>query len=807
MAPTPTDVTPPEETCVGLIEEAFSQAEGVAGVDLDTDARRLAVRYDSRQISSPRLNQLVQQVDSDLQRNLETCTWRLNRRGGRLCESCALSLEDRVRELQGVRKAAASYRGGVLSVTFDHTLISPDELTKSVRRLGAPVAPSQPAVPDETAEHAWQRRVRSALEGQRLEVLLTAVAFVTMVAGWLAERTAAPLWASPLFFVSYLTGGTFGLKAGIESLREGRLDIDLLMILAAVGAAYVGAPFEGAMLLFLFSLSNVLQAYALGRTRSAIRALMALRPNQARIRKGEGWVDLPIDEVALGDRYLVRPGDRIPLDGRVVAGESAVDQAPITGESLPVPRRPGDLLLAGTINKNGSLEAEVTRLAGDSTIARLIQLVEEAQSEKARTQRFLDRAEQYYAMGVVTFTALAIVVPVLIFEQPFQPAFYRAMTLMVAASPCALVISTPAAILSAIGNGARNGALFKGGAYIEQAAQIEVVAFDKTGTLTEGKPRVTDVFVLPPQPDEARDPGRWHGDEDALLALVAAVESRSEHVLAQATVNEAHTRALDFEEAITFQAMAGMGVQGKIDGRTVRIGNLRYFESMRCAGLKAATRETERLHREGKTTIVVAQIHDGGQTATLLGGISFADRLRPDAARTVHELKSLGVSRVVMLTGDDERIAHAIAAQTGVDAYYANLLPEDKVRLVRELEESHGAVAMVGDGVNDAPALASATIGIAMGAAGTDVALETADVVLMSDDLGNLPYVIALSRQTRRTLGINLAFAAGMIALMIAAIFAVDLSLPLAVVGHEGGTVLVSLNGLRLLFFRRKPSN
>jgi Cd2+/Zn2+-exporting ATPase len=801
-----------DESCLDVINDAVANEPGIVNVKLDTQQQQVSFDYDPNLITKPRMAQITQDITPTLQHHLKTCTMRLGPRGGRSCESCAAILEGRVCQLPGVRQAAASYMGGVLSITYDNSLISPDQLIQSISQFGINVAPSSadfPAVAEPTEpvqpplHHVW-----TWLTERNWEAIFTVVTLITMIVGWLAEFFGAPPIVSTVSYViAYVTGGTFGLKGSLESLRDRTIDIDLLMILAALGAAFVGAPFEGAMLLFLFSLSNVLQDYALDRTRNAIRALMKLRPDQALVRRGSGLVTLPVEKVVIGDRFVLRPGDRIPLDGVVIEGESTVDQASITGESMPVAKGQDDLILAGTINKNGSLEARVTKLAKDSTIAKMIKLVEEAQSQKAHTQRFLDKAEQYYAMGVIIFTILVAVIPVVVLGEEFQTAFYRAMTVMVAASPCALIISTPASILSAIGNGARKGVLFKGGVYMEQAAGIKVVAFDKTGTLTEGKPSVTDVKVIttgqisPPSPSKN---GLWHGDEDDLLALAATVETKSEHVLARATVEAANHRNLELSEALAFQAATGKGVQGLVNDRDIRVGNLRYFEEFTCPGLDTARQEVERLQAEGKTTVVVAQMTEEGQTAYLLGVIAFADRLRSDAADVVRDLKSLGVERVVMLTGDNERIAQAIASRVGVDDYYADLLPEDKVRITKALEAEFGSVAMVGDGVNDAPALASASIGIAMGAAGSDVALETADVVLLADDLGNLPYLIDLSRQTRKTLLINLGFATTMIAIMIIAIFTVALPLPLAVLGHEGGTVLVSLNGLRLLVYKRK---
>jgi Zn2+/Cd2+-exporting ATPase len=624
----------------------------------------------------------------------------------------------------------------------------------------------------------------------------TLITLLTMLAGLWVERTAVtdtmPLTAVILYTIAYVAGGSFGVQAGWRAVRRLRIDVDLLMVLAALGAALVGQPFEGAMLLFLFSLSNVLQEMALQRTRRAIEALMELRPDTAQVRRGDQLVTLPIEEVAIDNRFVVKPGERLPLDGVIVAGQAHLDQAAITGESMPVHKREGDTVFAGTINQNGHLEVRVTRLAQESTLARLIEMVEEAQGEKAETQRFIDKAEQYYAVGVIVFTALVAVVPQLMGWEPFGDSFYRAMTIMVAASPCAIVISTPATVLSAIGNGARRGILFKGGVYVETAAGIKVIAFDKTGTLTVGKPEMTDLIRL----NEAIS-------DTELLKLTAAVEAKSEHPLAQATVQAALAKGLDVPPATGFASEVGRGVQAKVNGRLIRIGNGRYFQDLSTPGLEAATAQAEQLEAEGKTSVIVAEISPDKREATLLGLVAFADVLRPDAPAVIRALKQTGIEHVVMLTGDNETVARHIAAEAGIDDYYAALLPADKVEAIKRIEAQYGPTAMVGDGVNDAPALATATIGIAMGAAGTDVALETADIVLMADDLNNLPYLIGLSHATRRTLVVNLTFALAMILIMIAAVFSINLALPLAVIGHEGGTVLVSLNGLRLLGYKQ----
>ena len=652
-------------------------------------------------------------------------------------------------------------------------------------------------------------RLRQWLSPLRAQAICVGITFVTMFAGLLTSQTQLPAWLPSLFYlIAYVAGGIFGVQASVESLRQRRVDVDLLMVLAALGAAFLGAPFEGAMLLFLFSLSNVLQDYALGRTRSAIQALMKLRPDQALVKVGQDAILRPIESLRIGDHILVRPGERVPLDGVVVEGESTVDESTLTGESMPVAKKAGAPVFAGTINQSGSLEVRVTKLAHESTIARLIRLVEEAQSEKAPTERFLDKFEQIYAMGVIGLTLLLAGVPPLIFGVPFTDAAYRAITVMVVASPCALVISTPAAILSAIANGARRGILFKGGAHLEEAARLEVIAFDKTGTLTMGKPAVTDVTIIPLiAPAHAAASRTVRRDqEDILLALAAAVESKSEHPLARAIVETARHRGLTIPSATNFASTPGQGVRAHVafmGGMDIAVGSLRYFDGVRLHGLERAMCEMERLQYEGKTAVLVAKLRTN-TSAVVLGVIAIADVLRPSAPQVVERLHRLGIRRVVMLTGDNERVARAVARQAGVDEYYADLLPQDKVTLIKRLSRAGDRprhVAMVGDGVNDAPALASASLGIAMGAAGTDVALETADVVLMSDDLRQIAYAIALSRQTRWVIIQNLIFAIAVIAVLVVVALGLQLPLPLGVVGHEGSTVIVVLNGLRLLFF------
>jgi len=718
---------------------------------------------------------------------LSTCAFQIERRGGR-GEAGARALERHLRDVPGVHDVDVSFRTGSVRVTYDESVTSAERLRKAVRDRDVSVQDDSETAPDEVTSRSERRR----------EAVFVGLTLVGMVAGLATGWLDGPpqfVWAG--YGVAYVFGGWYGLKGAAQTLRHRAVDIDLLMIVAALGALSIGAPFEGAMLLFLFSLSNTLQHYAIGRSRRAIKSLVEMRPDEAQALRDGEEVTIPIDEVAVGDVFVVRPGDKIPLDGVVTSGEGTVDQASLTGESVPVPKGPDDEVFGGTINESGSLEIEVTRQAHESAISRLITMVEDAQSEKAPTQQLIDRLEQPYVLGVFALTIAAIGVPLALGSE-FTGTFYRAMTLMVAASPCAVIISTPAAVLSAIASGGRQGVLFKGGEHVETAASIDAVAFDKTGTLTRGDTQLTDVFVRDGASDEPLT-------EDSLLSLAAAVQARSEHHLARATVAAADERSLDTPDAARFQSVAGKGVRADVDDGTIHIGNRSYFQTVlgdeSVDGLGPGLSRLNILESEGKTSVLVARKRHG-DTVTVLGWLAFTDTVRPNAAEMIDDLRSLGVEHIAMLTGDNERVAQRVADEVGIDEVQAELLPEEKVATIEGLVEQHENVAMVGDGVNDAPALATATLGIAMGGAGTDVALDTADVVLMGDDLSKIPYVLGLGRKTRRTLTVNLTIAFGAIALMVGTILLRGIPLPLAVIGHEGSTVLVSLNGLRLLGFR-----
>lgn len=637
----------------------------------------------------------------------------------------------------------------------------------------------------------------SVLSSERKEFILMVVAAVTLAAGGLAGWQGWGAVAAVAYTGTYLSGGWYGALNGLQSLRERKLDVDLLMILAALGAAVVGAPFEGGMLLFLFSLSNVLQNHALSRSRSAIRLLMQLRPSEVRMEADGETRMVPLEAVEVGAVVRLRPGDRIALDGEVLEGESSIDESSLSGKSMPVHKMPGSGIFAGTINQHGSLAYRVTKLAADSTLARIIKLVEEAQEEKARSQRFLEKAEGYYAGFVILFTISLILLPPLFLAAEFAASFYRAMTILVVASPCALVISTPAAFWAAIAGAARRGVLFKGGVHLEQLAGVDTVAFDKTGTLTTGKPEVTDFISCLQAADDSEE-----RSQNNLLQIAASAEAHSEHPIARAIENKAKEEGDELLPVDDFKSFPGKGAEALVEGRRILIGSPGLFTE-RGGQLEAEqSAAIDGFLSAGKTVVLVAEIKASGDGPALLGWIAVADQLRDDAVSAVKRLKRLGIRRVLMLTGDNEKVAHAIAAQTGIDEVHAGLLPEAKLDNINELTRT-GVVAMVGDGVNDAPALAKAHVGIAMGAAGTDVAMETADVVLMSSRLSHLVHALALARKSRRIVTQNLSFALGVILVLVGFTLFSHMPLTLGVVGHEGSTVLVCLNGLRLLVYKQ----
>ena len=610
----------------------------------------------------------------------------------------------------------------------------------------------------------------------RVAIGFVAATLLLLILGVVVERfsfaAALPIWG-----LAFFTGGWFALRKTIQSLRDRSLDVDLLMLIAAAGAYSVQAFWEGVVLLFLFSLGNVLEDFALGRTEASIRALMDLRPETVVIKEHDGSErTVPIDDIVPGMVAIVRPGDRIPVDGAVSDGRSAVDQSAITGESMPVPRDVGDPVMAGSVNLDGYLEIRIERRSDETVLAKVIDLVRDAREQRAPAQRMLDRYQPIYVIGVLGISGGALVM-LLLTGHSFSAAFLQSMTLLVVASPCALVISVPATMLSAIAAGARRGILVKGSGPMEGIAELTTIAFDKTGTLTRGRPAVLEIGTI----DATA--------EDEVLRIAAAVESRSEHHLAVAIVDEALERGLAIPDCDAFTARVGRGVEATVEGHAVLAGNIDFLVEHGIA--------TSGPFEDFRTRIDSATIVGVARDGTLIGMIAVADELRPEAAEAIRRLKELGIE-TAMLSGDRQAVADRVAATIGIDEPLGDLLPDAKVERIRVLA-GKGRIGMVGDGVNDAPALAVADVGIAMGGRGTDQALETADVVLMADRLLDVPYAIELARRMRRVVRQNLAFAGSVIiALAVLTLFD-KVPLPLGVLGHEGSTIIVTMNGLRLL--------
>ena len=752
------------DACVGRLTELL-QAEGLEKVHLvrEDGSARLCLHYDPQQFSVSRVRELAQAAGAKIGDRFRHESLRID---GMDCPTCATVIEHALQRTGGVLEASVSYAAERLRLEFDSEIIGRPAIIKRIQALGY-------AVLEEGHEAGWFAEHR--------ELVFSGVAGLLLLAGWLTGLAGAPRALSiGLLLGAYAAGGFYTLRDAWQSVKSRSFDIDTLMIVAAAGAAALGAWEEGALLLFLFSLGHALEHMAMDRARKAIEALAELAPRTAIVQRDGAEIEVRVEALQRGDRVVVKPGQRIPADGQVASGNSAVDQAPITGESMPVDKQPGDKVFAGTVNGEGVLTIEVTKLAQESTLARMVTMVAEAQTQKSPTQRFTDRFERIFVPVVLVGAVLLIVLPPL-FGFPFAESFYRAMAVLVAASPCALAIATPSAVLSGIARAARGGVLIKGGAHLENLGVLTAIAFDKTGTLTVGKPKVTNVVAI-------------SGDEARLLTIAAAVESRSAHPLAQAVVTEAKGRGLSWNEAGEVEAVTGKGVRAEFSGQKIVIGNARLFDGE--AIPEVVQQHADRLQKEGKTIMLIRMDEQ------FLGVVALADTPREGAKQVLERLHQTGIRKTIMLTGDNERVGRAIADAVGLDEVKAGLLPEDKVKAMEELAQRYGQVAMVGDGVNDAPAMARATVGIAMGGAGTDVALEAADVALMGDDLSRLPFAVALSRASKRIIRQNLWVSLGVVALLVPATLFGWAGIGVAVLIHEGSTLVVVLNALRLLAYR-----
>ncbi len=617
------------------------------------------------------------------------------------------------------------------------------------------------------------------------KVLMSAASGVILLTGWLMSLAGAQgSILLSIYIASILAGGYyFGREALTELFHEQEIGIELLMTTAAVTATIMGLAVEGATLVFLYSISEAAEGYTEEKTRSAVKALMELAPPVALVRRDGVEHEIPVEEIEIDDLFIVRPGEAIPTDGEIVAGTSSINQAPVTGESVPVERKEGDPVFAGSINGEGALEVRTTRIWSENTISRIIQMVEEARERKGRSQRFIERFGYRYSPAVLMSGIVIAIIPPLVFDASWAIWIERATVFIVAAAPCALVISIPITLVASLGTAARQGVLIKGGVYIEELAKVRVVALDKTGTITQGRPEVTDVLVL----------DRDTMDEDRLLALVTGIEQRSEHPLAHAILKYAEARSIMPVDVSDCRAIPGAGAEGRLHGRNVYAGNPSLFTDRLGLDLAQAEDDINRLQQSGRTVIVV------GDDRSALGVIALCDTVRDGARESIRALRTAGIRKVVMLTGDNERTAEFIARDAGIDVYYADLRPEEKAAMIRTLETQYGSTAMVGDGVNDAPALAEATVGVAMGAAGTDVALETADIALMADDLEKLVYALNLARRNQMIVRQNLVLSVIVISVLIAGAVTGFMGLPLTVLGHEISEFLVIGNGLRML--------
>ena len=789
------------DACIQRLSDLLKAKKGIEAVHvadpIQNGPGQICIHYDPNQLSIGEVRRLAQRAGAELDKRfghllIDTKPMHVRR---------ARTVESRANQIAGVLEAAAS-PAGVLRIEFDRLVIDEGSIRSEIEKIDGQFmeAVKDTAGKSEGDEHVHEH---GGIFGENSELIYAGICGELLLTGWLLSWTTVTSWVPWGCYISaYFFGGYFTFREAIENLRAGRFEIDFLMLVAAIGAATLGEWFEGALLLFLFSIGHALENYAMGRAKRAIESLAELAPQTAIVRRNENSVEVPVEQLQMNDIVIVKPNERLPADGFVIKGEGSVNQAPITGESVPADKRavkdaqeaaanpdrlePQYRVFVGTINGSGALEIQVTKLASESTLARVVKMVNEAETQKSPTQLFTDKFERFFVPAALSMVVLLMFAWVVI-DEPFSRSFYRAMAVLVAASPCALAISTPSAVLSGVARAARGGVLVKGGGPLENLGRLGAIAFDKTGTLTEGKPRLTDVVCVE------------NVAEEELLQVAVAVESLSDHPLASAVVSGGKDRLKSDSklQAHEVQSITGRGVKATIDGQQVYIGKDSLFDEVEGTPMPDGLRTSvEKLKADGRTTMIVRR---GDR---YLGVLGLMDTPRDAAKKVVARLRELGINRMIMLSGDNQQVANAVAKEVGIDEAIGDLMPDDKVQAIKGLAAKAG-VAMVGDGVNDAPAMANATVGIAMGAAGSDVALETADVALMADDLNNLPFAVGLSRETSRIIRQNLWLSLGMVAFLVPAT-AFGLQIGAAVLLHEGSTLLVVFNALRLLAFRDK---
>ena len=757
--------------CAAKLEKVAGQLDGVEDLRVDFTAGRLSARVASPE-AAEHLRSTVQSLGYTLQDASQALTSVLNVENLDCSEEVTL-IEKVLGHLPGMVRLDANPVTRRLRVEHDPQQLPLAQIIATLAEAGLVATPF------------GESRVRGSFWQENAALLAMLGAGVLTIAGLILHQLfdVNTLWTKAAFAGAILVGGWPIARKGWAAARHGAIDMNVLMSVAVIGALFIDAWDEGAMVVFLFSLAQWLESRAMDRARNAVRALMALTPPVAQVVRAGSEITVPVTQVQVDEVIRLRPGERVPLDGEVINGHSALDQSPITGESLPVEKARGDTVYAGSINGRGSLDLRVTHLAADTTLARVIQLIEEAQAARAPAQTFVDRFARIYTPAVLVLAALIAALPPLLFDQVFADWFYRALVLLVIACPCALVISTPVAIVSGLTRGARAGVLIKGGMHLETLGHLRAIAFDKTGTLTEGRPRVQDVEPL----------GEIPADE--LLRIAASLEARSEHPLAQAVLEHAADLSIAPVAVDGFESLTGRGVRAAIDGQHYLLGNQRLFEENGLSGAELEARLHQR-EAEGNTVVII------GSEARVLGLISIADQPRAVAGEVIARLRRQDVAHIALLTGDNRGTAQAIAQRLGIDQPLAELLPADKVSAVQILVTRFGKVGMVGDGVNDAPAMAAASTGIAMGAAGTDAALETADVVLMGDDLTRLPFAIRLSRHTLGVIRQNIGVALGLKLIFLGLAIPGYATLWMAVFADMGASLLVVANSLRLLRLR-----
>lgn len=776
--------------CAKDIQKAVADMPGVKSAEVNFAVQKLRVVHNNNESSVDQILQTLTKMghpailEGGATKATVTSTLQVK---GIDCPECAGDIQAAVSAIAGVKKAEVNFAAQKIRIEHEpgdavlgdifatltnmgHPGVANDEDISSTIESPGPITEPQ----KKPALIPWWKQPRNVLLA-----IAGVITILTLIAEW--THLGFPETTVKVFYgIAVIIGGIYPAKSGFAALRHGRLTINTLLIVGAIGAIYLGLWEEAAGLVVIFSLGDVLEAYAVDKARGSIQALVALAPQEATVLKNGVETRVQVEQVKAGNTVVVRPGQKIPVDGVVITGSSSVDQSSITGESIPVEKHVDDEVLASTLNGRGALEIRVTKLAKDTTLAKIIHLVEDAQMNKGTAQRFSEKFGQIYTPFMFVLAILMAVVPPVFFGQPFEAWLYRALVVLVVSCSCSLVLSVPIAIVAGVGNAAKNGVLVKGGVYMESAGQVQVVAFDKTGTLTVGRPTVTDVVSLGGISDEK------------LLEVAGILEARSEHPLADAILKVTNQKSIALAPVEEFLSLPGRGAKGNIEGITYYVGNPRLFTEI---GLSLAPHlsQVERLQSEGKTVILV------GSSKMILGMIAVADQPKENAREAVAKLKALGVKKIVMLTGDNQVTGEAVGQQIGVDEVRADLLPEDKIEAVNTLQERYGLVAMVGDGVNDAPALAQADVGVAMGVAGTDVALETADIALMADDLDQLVYMMRISRKTVSTIHQNIAFSISVVVFLVASALLGWMTLTTGLLLNEGSALIIIANGVRLL--------